>query len=197
MRIAIDIDGVLRDTFTKIEHLYQKYFIDELELVDDDFKYEIITPYDSPEYSNHFKFKTDEEYLSFMYEEFAMEIFGHSPSTEMSTFYDLNDLIVKYKDKVKFLLISKQIGKTKPATLFFVSKFGCEIEKIVFYNQLTKDDMWNEFDILITANPDLLLQKNNKTLIKYETSYNLKIESENTIFNLKELDNKIETLIEK
>ena len=26
MRIAIDIDGVLRDTFTKIEHLYQKYF---------------------------------------------------------------------------------------------------------------------------------------------------------------------------
>ena len=79
--------------------LFSEYFIDELELVDDDFKYEIITPYDSPEYSNHFKFKTDEEYLSFMYEEFAMEIFGHSPSTEMSTFYDLNDLIVK---KFKF-----------------------------------------------------------------------------------------------
>ena len=90
MRIAIDIDGVLRDTFTKIEHLYQKYFIDELELVDDDFKYEIITPYDSPDYSNHFKFKTDEEYLSFMYEEFAMEIFGHSGSTETMTFNDFN-----------------------------------------------------------------------------------------------------------
>jgi hypothetical protein len=197
MRIAIDIDGVLRDTFTKIEQIYQKYFIDELELVDDDFKYEIITPYDTPEYSNHFKFKTDEEYLSFMYEEFAMEIFGHSPSTEMSTFYDLNDLIVKYKDNVKFLLISKQVSKTKPATLFFVSKFGCEIEKIIFYNQLTKDDVWNEFDVLITANPDLLLQKDNKTLIKYETSYNLKIESDITISDLKGLDKKIEILIEK
>ena len=196
MRIAIDIDGVLRDTFTKIEQIYQKYFIDELELVDDDFKYEIITPYDTPEYSNHFKFKTDEEYLSFMYEEFAMEIFGHSPSTEMSTFYDLNDLIVKYKDNVKFLLISKQVSKTKPATLFFVSKFGCEIEKIIFYNQLTKDDVWNEFDVLITANPDLLLQKDNKTLIKYETSYNLKIESDITISDLKKLDKKIEILIE-
>jgi len=197
MRIAIDIDGVLRDTFTKIEQIYQKYFIDELELVDDDFNYEIITPYDTPEYSNHFKFKTDEEYLSFMYEEFAMEIFGHSPSTEMSTFYDLNDLIVKYKDNVKFLLISKQVSKTKPATLFFVSKFGCEIEKIVFYNQLTKDEVWNEFDVLITANPDLLLQKDNKTLIKYETSYNLKIESDITISDLKGLDKKIEILIEK
>ena len=132
-----------------------------------------------------------------MYEEFAMEIFGHSPSTEMSTFYDLNDLIVKYKDKVKFLLISKQVGKTKPATLFFVSKFGCEIDKIIFYNQLTKDDVWNEFDVLLTSNPDLLEQNKNKTLIKYETSYNLTTECEHTITTLKEFDKKIETLIEK
>ncbi len=29
MRIAIDIDGVLRDTFNKIEQIYQIYFIDE------------------------------------------------------------------------------------------------------------------------------------------------------------------------
>ena len=57
MRIAIDIDGVLRDTFLKIEQIYQKFFIDELELVDDDFKYEIIEPYDTPNYENHFKFK--------------------------------------------------------------------------------------------------------------------------------------------
>lgn len=196
MKIALDIDGVLRDTYTKIEQIYQKYFIDELELVDDDFHYEIIKPYNTSEYSNHFKFKTDEEYLSFMYEEFAMEIFGHSPSTEMSTFYDLNELIVKYKDTVKFSLVSKQIGKTKPATLFFISKFGCEIEKIIFYNQLTKNDLWNEFDVLITANPDLLSQIDNKTLIKYETSYNLTIETDCTILNLKELDKKIETLIE-
>ena len=100
-------------------------------------------------FDEHFKFKTDEEYLSFMYEEFAMEIFGHSPSTEMSTFYDLNDLIAKHKDNISFLLISKQIGKTKPATLFFISKFGCEIEKVIFYNQLTKNKIWNEFDVLL------------------------------------------------
>ena len=132
MRIAIDIDGVLRDTFLKIEQIYQKFFIDELELVDDDFKYEIIEPYDTPNYENHFKFKNDEEYLSFMYEEFAMQIFGHAPSSELSTFYTLTDLYQKYKNQVEFLLISKQVGKTKPATLFFVSKFGCEIDKEYF-----------------------------------------------------------------
>ena len=41
MKLAIDIDGVLRDTFLKIEQTYQKFFIDELELVDEDFKFEI------------------------------------------------------------------------------------------------------------------------------------------------------------
>ena len=40
MRIAIDIDGVLRDTYEKIEQIYQKFFIDELELVDEDFQFD-------------------------------------------------------------------------------------------------------------------------------------------------------------
>ena len=70
MRLAIDIDGVLRDTFLKIEQLYQKYFIDELEIVDDEFVYEIKTPYDTSDYQNHFMFKNEEEYISFLYEEF-------------------------------------------------------------------------------------------------------------------------------
>ena len=40
-RVAIEIDGVLRDTFAKLEQIYQKFLIDELELVDEDFKFEI------------------------------------------------------------------------------------------------------------------------------------------------------------
>lgn len=196
MRLAIDIDGVLRDTFLKIEQTYQKFFIDELELVDDDFKYEIKKPFDTPNFENHFMFKTEDEYFSFLYEEFTMEIFGHSPSSEMSTFHALSDIYKKYKDKVEFVLISKQIGKTKPATLFFISKFGCEIDKIIFYNKLTENKIWDEFDVLLTANPDLLNQNHNKTLIKYETSYNSGITSELTIESLRDLDEKIEKLIE-
>ena len=72
-----------------------------------------------------------------------------------------------------------------------------KIDKIIFYNQLTKDDVWNEFDVLLTSNPELLEQNKNKTLIKYETSYNLTTECEETITTLKEFDKKIETLIEK
>jgi len=31
MRVAFDLNGVIRDTFTKAEQLYQKHYIDEFE----------------------------------------------------------------------------------------------------------------------------------------------------------------------
>lgn len=194
MRIAIDVDGVLRDTYEKIEQIYQKFFIDELELVDEDFQFEIKKPYDTNDYKNHFMFKTEDEFYGFVYEEFAMQIFGHAPSTEMSTFQDLNGIYKNLKEDFKFILISNQVGKTKPATLFFISKFGCEIDKIIFYNKLNESEIWNEFDVLVTANPDLLNQNNNKTLIKFETTYNSDIESSNTIKSIKELEDKLKEL---
>jgi hypothetical protein len=195
IRLAIEIDGVLRDTYSKIEYLYQKYFIDELELVDEDFKYEITEPYTTPDYKNHFAFKNDEEYASFIYEEFAMQIFGHAPSTTMSTFYDLKDLQINLEQDIELTLISEQIGKTKPSTLFFISKFGCEVDKIIFYNKNTIDNIWNEFDVLVAASPKLLSNNSNKPTIKYETSYNSNINIEDTITNLKELEIKLNKII--
>jgi hypothetical protein len=195
IRLAIEIDGVLRDTYSKIEYLYQKYFIDELELVDEDFKYEITEPYTTPDYKNHFAFKNDEEYASFIYEEFAMQIFGHAPSTTMSTFYDLKDLQINLEQDIELTLISEQIGKTKPATLFFISKFGCEVDKIIFYNKNTLENIWKEFDVLVAASPKLLSNNSNKPTIKYETSYNSNINIEDTITNLKELESKLKKII--
>jgi FMN phosphatase YigB (HAD superfamily) len=61
-----------------------------------------------------------------------MEIFGHAPSTEMMTFNIFNDLYVSIRDNHDLIIISDEIGKTKPATLFFLSKFGCLSESIVF-----------------------------------------------------------------
>ena len=103
IRVAIEIDGVLRDTYTKLEQIYQKFLIDELELVDDDFKFEIKKPYSTKNFDEHFMFKTDEEFFTFVYEEFAMEIFGHSPSTELSTFMDLQDLQIKFQNEIEWV----------------------------------------------------------------------------------------------
>ena len=55
--------------------------------------------------------------------------------------------------------------------------------------------MWDSIDILLTANPNLLLNHpNGKIVIKYETSYNKDIETEYSITKLKELQTKIKEL---
>lgn len=188
MRIAIDINGVLRNTNEKIKQVYEKYFIDEQEVNENsEFKYEMNLPVNTTNLQNHFLFPSEDDFFVFMYEDFVMQIFGHSPSTEMSTFQDLDEVYHSYKEDFKFTLISNEVGKSKPATLFFVSKFGCQIDKIIFYNKLTENTIWDEFDILLTSNPELLLQNNNKIVIKYTTEYNESIDTEYTINTIKDL----------
>ena len=195
IRVAIEIDGVLRDTYTKLEQIYQKFLIDELELVDYYFKFEIKKPYSTKNFDEHFMFKTDEEFFTFVYEEFAMEIFGHSPSTELSTFMDLQDLQIKFQNEIEWVFISEQIGKTKPATLFFISKFGCDVDKVVFFNKKNIEKIWSEFDVLIASSPNLLDNVDMKPTIKYERTYNLNINVNYTITNLKDLESTLKKII--
>lgn len=55
--------------------------------------------------------------------------------------------------------------------------------------------MWDEIDVLLTANPDLLLSyPNDKHVIKFETQYNNQVDFNLTINTLKELPEIIKTL---
>ncbi len=198
MRIGIEINGVLRNTLDKIEQTYQKFMIDKTDGIEDEnrFNYEITTPVDSLDLKKHFSFESDEELYSFLYEEFPMEIFGHAQSSEYSTFNDLNELYLKLRTDHDFIIISDEINKSKPSSLFFLSKFGCEFEKVKFYSNLTINSMWDEIDVLLTANPVLLLDHpSDKTLIKYETIYNNNVESEYTINTIKELEDKLKIIL--
>lgn len=193
MRIAIEINGVLRDTVKKIEQVYEKFYVENILNEQRDFEYEVISPITSLRIQDHLKFKDDDELYDFLYTEHCMEIFGHAPSSEYNSFIDLNDLYVDLRDQHDIIIISDEIGKSKPATLFFLSKFGCQIEKIVFYNQITLKNIWNEFDVLLTASPDLLLSHpEGKTIIKYQTNYNRDIDFEKQIDTIKELKTVIE-----
>lgn len=191
MRIGIEVNGVLRNTIDKIEKTYQKYLIDKTEGIEDEnsFKYEMNLPVDSLDMEKHFKFETKEDLYSFLFEEFPMEIFGHAQSTEYQTFNYLNDVYLNLRDNHEFIIVSDEIGKSKPSTLFFLSKFGCQIEKIKFYSNITINSMWDEIDVLLTANPDLLLNHpEDKIIIKFETDYNKSINKNNFINSLKDLE---------
>ena len=193
MRIGIEINGVLRDTLKKIQQEYEKWYIDNPYMSESEFKYEVISDLESLNILNHLRFKDDEELYNFLYKEHTMEIFGHAGSVEMTTMNDLNNFYLDMRDIHDISIVSDEIGKSKPASLFFLSKFGCLVETIKFYSEITiNNSLWNSIDILLTSNPNLLLQyPENKKVIKYETSYNKDIECLHTIKNLTDLKNKI------
>jgi hypothetical protein len=216
MRIGIELNGVLRDTISKMTQVYEKHMVEEMaeeivktyettvdsedyvEMTFDevDFKYEIKSPVTSLNLMDHFSFKDKDELYNFMYEEFPMQIFGHAPSTELTSFNDLNDVYYRLRDDHDLMIVSDEIGRSKPASLFFLSKFGCLIEKVKFYSNSTINSMWDEIDILLTSNPDLLLSyPDNKIIIKYETEYNKQINSEYSITKIKELEDVLNTIL--
>lgn len=205
MKIAIDVNGVLRDTIGKFTRVYESYLVENnLEIGEnnlkttgdtDDFVYEFSGPITSLTLTEFFKFKDEEEYLKFLYEEFPMQIFGHAGSSEMNTFNILNDFYNEFRDSKDIMILSEEVGRAKPATLFFLSKFGCLVEQIKFYSKSTKDSIWGDIDILITANPDLLLNYPiGKIIIKYNTEYNKHINSDLEINTLSELSEIIKKL---
>ena len=221
-KIGIEINGVLRDTISKFTELYEKHLVDshfnestdktyEIEFSGDtdevielnenvevnNFEYKVLSPVTSLDLGSHFSFPSKDDLYSFMYEEYTMELFGHAPSTEMLSFNLLNDIYYNLRDTYDLMIVSDEIGRSKPSSLFFLSKFGCLVEKVFFYSEITKNYMLDEVDILLTANPDLLLNKpDNKIIIKFITDYNKNIKSEYEISSLSDLEltiKKIET----
>jgi hypothetical protein len=135
-KIGIDLNGVLRDINLKISQVYEKNYIEpysedysdgiktytldmsgntELEEQSESFKYEMTLPVTSLNLMEHFKFQNEDNFYNFLYEDFAMQIFGHSPSTELNSFVVLNDIIESTKGKYEFSIFSKEFSKSKPS----------------------------------------------------------------------------------
>ena len=195
MKIGIEINGVLRNTLAKIQQEYQKWYIENPFKEESDFEYKVKSDVTTSNISEHLAFKDSDEVYNFLYKEHTMEIFGHAGSVEPNGLMDLNNLYLDLRDDHEFIIVSDEIGKSKPASLFFISKFGSLIEHILFYSEITIDNLWSNVDILITANPKLLLNHpENKTLIKFETSYNSDIQVNHEIKSIKDLKNKLKEI---
>jgi len=198
MRIGIELNGVLRDTLKKIQQEYEKWYLNnpfKEESDEDDFKYEVLSDLTTLNISNHLKFRCEDELYDFLYKEHTMEIFGHAGSVEPSGLVELNEFYLDLRESHDIIIVSDEIGKSKPASLFFISKFGCLVETVKFYSESTINSLWDSVDILLTANPKLLLDyPKNKMVIKFNTIYNEDIESDLNISSLKELKTKIQEI---
>jgi len=213
-RIGIEINGVLRDTIEKFKQLYEQHMIGKMEFDSIDktyeitfsgdteeivelnenvdinsFEYKILSEVNSLDLNKHFAFPSKDALYSFMYEDYTMELFGHSPSTEINTFNILNELYFELRDNYELLIVSDEIGKSKPASLFFLAKFGCLLEQVFFYSEITKNNMWDNVDILITANPNLIIDKpEDKIVVKFTTEYNKNVKSDFEISTLSDFN---------
>jgi hypothetical protein len=196
MIIAVELNGVLRDTLKKIQQEYEKWYLDNPFKEDEEkLEYEVLSDLTTLDIANHLKFKDKNELYDFLYKEHTMEIFGHAGSVESFGMMDFNEFYLDMRDNHDILIVSDEIGKSKPASLFFISKFGCLVETVKFYSESTINSLWGSVDILLTANPNLLLNHpENVKVIKFNTTYNTEIKTEHSISSIKELKTKIEEI---
>ena len=176
--ISIHINGTLRDVITQLKIVYEKYTrkeapeeIKDLELL------------------KYFDFKDEEELLSFMYEECPMEIFGHARVVSENTFVKLNEFYKKYRDLYNIKIVSDEVEKSKPATLFFLAKYGCLIDTIEFYGLGKENEMWENTDIFISSDSNILdIKPKNKKTIKISNEFNKKSKGDFIIDEINELN---------
>lgn len=170
MKIGITINEVLRDFVGQFAYTYDKY------VSKTDIKENQVDTFDL---INHFKFDSVDDLNKFLYIEASLEIFGHADQLHDNVMKHFNLFLTDIKDEEEheIELISREVQKAIPSTLFFLSKLACQAEKIRFVQNHA--DKWDGVDILITANPTALEAKpKDKISVKINSSYNKDIKAD-------------------
>lgn len=177
MEIYISIDGVLRNTIQKLDYHYNEAFFNSDVIIEEeeknDFEYGITEPIQNDNLLNSYKFQSKEEFENFIFIEYPIEIFGHAGLSYSTTFTDLHKLLFDNPDHNFTLVGLDELGKAKPASLFFLSKNGFLGNNIKFVRSIDIKDHWNNCDMWITDSKNILdMCPENKIAIKFNTTYN-------------------------
>jgi hypothetical protein len=171
-QIGITLNEVIRDYVGQLKYVYKKYYGEDLE----DVKVEDF------DLASFFKFDSQEAFHKFLYSESPMEIFAHADQSYKNVGPILNSFINDINDyeEHEVILLSRDVHKSRPATLFFLSKLGFTGNSIKF--ALDTKKLWDDVDVLVTANPVALDSKpEGKISVKIEATYNENTESDYTL----------------
>jgi hypothetical protein len=171
-QIGITLNEVIRDYVGQLKYVYKKYYGEDLE----DVKVEDF------DLASFFKFDSQEAFHEFLYSESPMEIFAHADQSYKNVGPILNSFINDINDyeEHEVILLSRDVHKSRPATLFFLSKLGFTGNSIKFVLDTKK--LWDDVDVLVTANPVALDSKpEGKISVKIEATYNENTESDYTL----------------
>lgn len=182
MKIAIDLNDVVRDFSNNFVRYYLEGYDHEYDLGDFEF------------WTNDMKallpFKSDAAYNNFVYSDFAFELFGKCSTitrnldAELVQWTDVTLQDIDTDEPIEIMFVSPmEYGLSIGNTYFFISKLGTRIREV--YLPTDSATIWDKCDVLITANPSLLANKpEGKTSIKIEAEYNKESKADYTFKTL-------------
>ncbi len=157
--IGININDIIRTFLGKFHFLYSQAHPDKL------IELEVIDLFKLDEH-----FLTEQDAIDFIYSETVFELFACADEMYKNCVNDLNVIQQIMKEEgFELILLSDEFGKTIPATLQFLAKTGCQIQKITF---IEKDQSYFDYcDILVTTNPKYFSDKTIKVLRPYNEKH--------------------------
>ena len=170
MRIAIDLNDVVRDFSNNFVRYYIEGYDHKFDLSDFEFW--------SNDLSAVFPFKSRASYNNFVYNDYAFELFGKCGVCTRNLEAELNDWTEKTlkdidtEEPIDVLFVSPmEYGLSIGNTYFFLSKLGTKVRETYF--PIDSITIWDKCDVLITSNPNLLESKpDRKISIKIKAEYN-------------------------
>ena len=175
MKIAIDLNDVIRDFSDNFLKLYVNNYNHEFSL--DDFEFW------TNDMKQLFPFKSDNAYNKFVYEDYSFDIFAKCDVCSRNLSVSLSKWIDSLADydldeKIEMMVVSPfEFGSSVNYSYFFISKLGCQIREVYF--PMDSATIWDKCDVLITANPTLLAFKpENKISVKIDRDYNTESEAD-------------------
>jgi hypothetical protein len=190
MEIYISIDGVIRNTIQKFDYHYNDAFLaDDIQFEEgNSFEYGITEPIQNNNLLNSYNFQSKEEFENFLFIEYPIEIFGHAGLSYSTTFTDLHKIIFDNPDHNFTLIGLDELGKSRPATLFFLSKNGFLGNNIKFIKSDDINEMWSKCDIWVSDNKNIVDScPENKIVYKFNTTYNQYFTNKKEISKLTEI----------
>lgn len=188
MEIYISIDGVLRNRVQKMVFHYTNDYVLSEPSEEDNFEYSLVEPIKNDDLLSSFKFQSKEQYDYFLYIEYVLEIFGHAGLSHENCFTELNKFILENSGNTVTIVGLNELGRAKPATLFFLSKNGFMGNNIKFIKSSDIDKEWEKCDIWITDEKEIIDKcPNNKKVYKFNTIYNQHFTNKEEISKLIEI----------
>lgn len=155
----------------------------------DSFEYGIEDIVNNDNLRKYYKFQSDKEFENFLYIDFAIEIFGQTPLSNVNVFFNLNQIIYNHPEHEFVLVGLDEFGKAKPATFFLLSRHGYLGNNVTFIKKTDIKKTWETTDIWVTDNQNIINEcPEGKNAVLYHTKFNEFIEYDNKITNIKQLE---------